>query len=224
MELKGYQVKLNALEKQFKQFDFYKHGKLQGHIPSENIILHKSPLRGVGGLGAIIRYYKDKFSVKQLIDENKKPYPQQKYATALTEHLKKTFGWEFVFFKSGNHDKPYGYVIIDHKNRQVYKGNEVMKLHELLNIDKTGEVSIKPSTTENKSVLQLESLFPTTVPGVPNVPVVANVPTATTDQDDYQQSVSTEILNEIGNQEMYEADSLAKKNFKPAKGKKKINY
>jgi hypothetical protein len=44
MELKGYRIKLNASE---KRFDFYKHGKMSGSISSNDITLHKSPLRGV---------------------------------------------------------------------------------------------------------------------------------------------------------------------------------
>jgi hypothetical protein len=221
MELKGYKAKLNA---QTNNYDFYKYGKLQSPpTPRRGDFGRDTPPESNRGrMYSIIRYYKEKYSVEQLIIEGKKPYRGQKYTTPLTEHLKKPFGWEFVFFKSGNHEKPYGYVIIDHKNRQVYKGNEVMKLHELLNIDKP-VAGIKDSTTENKTVLKLENLFPSTVPIVPNVPTAAAT-AATTENTDHQPPVSTEALNEIGNLEMAEADSLAKRVTKPAKGKKKIKY
>jgi hypothetical protein len=227
MELKGYRVKLNASENQFKNFYFYKHGKMQGSYnspptPRRGDFGRDTPLESNRGrMYSIIKYYKEKYSVEQQIDEHKKKYSGQKYTTPLTEHLKKTFGWEFVFFKSGNHEKPYGYVIIDHKNRQVYKGNEVMKLHELLNIDKTNTAGIR-STTENKALLNLDSIAPATVPTVPNVPTTTTA--TTTETLDYQPPVFTEALNEIGNLEMAEADSLAKRVTKPAKSKKKIKY
>ena len=48
----------------------------------------------------------------------------------LRSMMKKKFGMDLVFH--GSKDKPYGYTIIDHKNKTVLKGSEVLKLKELL--------------------------------------------------------------------------------------------
>ena len=44
--------------------------------------------------------------------------------------MKQKFGIDLVFH--GSKDKPYGYTIIDHQNKIVLKGGEVLKLKELL--------------------------------------------------------------------------------------------
>jgi hypothetical protein len=218
MELKGYKPKLNS---QTKNYDFYKHGKLQGKSSPP------TPQRGDFKIEenyrrkvcAIIRYYKEKYSIEPLINENKKSYSKQRYTTALTEHLKKTFGWEFVFFKSSQHEKPYGYVIIDHPNHTVYKGNEMMKLNELLSTNHADNT--KPAIQPDKKIFQIEQITDETAKtSVKPVTFYEN----DIGQDAYLQQVSTEIINEIGNQEIAEADNLAKSNITPKKSKKRFRY
>jgi hypothetical protein len=48
------------------------------------------------------------------------------------EYIKEKMGIELVFHKSPNHDKPFGYTIIDHAEKRVLKGSEVIKLKTLL--------------------------------------------------------------------------------------------
>ena len=44
--------------------------------------------------------------------------------------MKSKFGIDLLFM--GSKDTPYGYLIVDHKNKSVYKGSEILKLKELL--------------------------------------------------------------------------------------------
>lgn len=48
----------------------------------------------------------------------------------LQADLKKNFGIDLIFF--GRKDKPYGYIIIDHRNRQVLHGGHILKMELLL--------------------------------------------------------------------------------------------
>lgn len=57
-------------------------------------------------------------------------YKEQMSLAELKDLMRKSFGVEFVFF--GKRDKPYGYAIIDHKQKTVYKGGDIMPLRELL--------------------------------------------------------------------------------------------
>ncbi len=59
----------------------------------------------------------------------------------VAEIMKSKFGVEMVFHTKEGYDKPYGYTVIDHKNKTVYKGSELMNLKELL----------EPSEKENQT-------------------------------------------------------------------------
>lgn len=48
----------------------------------------------------------------------------------LNRILKKKFGVDLIFI--GKKDSPYGYLVVDHKEKAVYKGGDVLSLKELL--------------------------------------------------------------------------------------------
>lgn len=52
------------------------------------------------------------------------------YRSELTDFLKEKFGLELVFHSSAG-QPPYGYTMIDHAEKQVFKGSEVLRLKEL---------------------------------------------------------------------------------------------
>ena len=50
----------------------------------------------------------------------------------LQELMSSKFGIEMVFHAGKGHTKPYGYTIIDHSSRSVFKGSEIMDLSKIL--------------------------------------------------------------------------------------------
>lgn len=59
------------------------------------------------------------------------------YTSEFAGCLKKMFGINLVFHASGD-KPPYGYTVIDHAEKQVFKGGEIMSLKELLTLEKSG--------------------------------------------------------------------------------------
>lgn len=130
LEQKGYQHRSDN-----NKYLFFKHGKTVGSIDTidikkrirerESLDKEKSKKR----LFAIINAYKKSCdsTLKKTIDNNKALYHSE-----LTEKLKKDLGVEFVFFGDKAHDNPYGFVIIDHGDKTIYKGSDVLSLSKLI--------------------------------------------------------------------------------------------
>ena len=51
----------------------------------------------------------------------------------LAAHMKRKFGISLVFV--GKADTPYGYIVVDHKNKTVFKGGEFLSVKELLQFE-----------------------------------------------------------------------------------------
>ena len=51
----------------------------------------------------------------------------------LAAHMKKKFGISLVFV--GKADTPYGYILVDHKSKTVFKGGEFLCIKELLQFE-----------------------------------------------------------------------------------------
>lgn len=94
-------------------------GVIQDRVKTEVIEAHcmKEKIQDkkrIAQIRAILRKYRDMSSGK----------------TELQETMKSKFGIDLLFM--GSKDTPYGYLIVDHKNKSVYKGSEILKLKELL--------------------------------------------------------------------------------------------
>lgn len=72
-------------------------------------------------LRAILRKYRDMVGDKE----------------ELRQMMHQKFGVDLIFH--GSKDKPYGYTIIDHKSKTVFKGGDVLKLKELLQFQSRSE-------------------------------------------------------------------------------------
>lgn len=133
MEMKGYRI-----QKKNGNLLFFKHGEKQGEISlidiDKRIKLVENERRNTDQIKAIIHKYKNQYSGKLHSNHDHKfTTEQKKYESDLTDFLKQKFGMDFIFFIGKDKDKPYGYMIIDHHNREVYKGSDVLKLDYLIN-------------------------------------------------------------------------------------------
>ncbi len=81
------------------------------------------------------------------------------YTSAFAACLKEKFGIELVFHASGD-KPPYGYTVIDHAEKQVFKGGEIMALKELLAIERSGSLpKEEPAFAEDYRQRQVDNVF-----------------------------------------------------------------
>ncbi len=113
LESKGYKV-----EERDDFFQVMRYGKVLAVVKGDDIIAGISEKKKdkdsrVKQLKAILYKYKVKMSINEL-----------------KELMRKSFGVELMFF--GKLNSPYGYAIIDHKEKCVHKGGDIMPMKELL--------------------------------------------------------------------------------------------
>lgn len=172
---------------------FFKHGKEQGQIDKtlveEKIEVGKQIAKSTERLRALIYKYASNYSsILSLENSTGFTSAKPKFASDLTHFLKNRFGFEFVFFLGKNQAKPYGYAIIDHNSKLIYKGSEIMKLEQLINLSKEEKyeeqkIAIPDNIkqTEKPAIHQQERLFETTqIPIKHNLPIVRDTGSAET--------------------------------------------
>lgn len=69
---------------------------------------------------------KDKYKNRAIFDK----YSKKMNITEFKSFIRTNFGLSIVFF--GKKDSPYGYAVIDHKNRMVIPGKEIIPIKQLL--------------------------------------------------------------------------------------------
>ena len=132
MEINGYKTK-----KKDGNILFYKHGEKQGDILLTDIDMRiklvENERRNANQIKAIIHKYKKQYSGKLRSNHDHKfTTEKKKFESDLTDFLKQKFGLDFIFFTGKDKDKPYGYTIIDHHNKEVHKGSDILKLDYLI--------------------------------------------------------------------------------------------
>ena len=100
----------------------YRNGEEQGTMQVQLIMRHalkdnKPDDKRRRQLRAILQKYRD-------LSANKEE---------LAATMKKKFGISLVFV--GKKDTPYGYIVVDHKNKTVFKGGEFLSIKELLQFE-----------------------------------------------------------------------------------------
>ena len=156
MEMNGYRI-----QKKNGNLLFFKHGEKQGEISlidiDKRIKLVENERRNTDQIKAIIHKYKNQYSGKLHSNHDHKfTTEQKKFESDLTDFLKQKFGMDFIFFIGKDKDKPYGYMIIDHHNREVYKGSDVLKLDYLINDSVVKEQKDFVTTNSEISAFQNE--------------------------------------------------------------------
>ncbi len=82
---------------------------------------------------ALIYKYRNQYSgILRSNHDDKFTTEPRKYESDLTNFLKHKFGYEFIFFSGKDKEMPYGYVVIDHNKREVYKGSDLLALKILI--------------------------------------------------------------------------------------------
>lgn len=123
MELRNYKVIEDG-----DGWKILKYGKDVGSIDNNTID------KAIGqGLGADEKRYK---RIKQLNAILNK-YKGRGSISEIQTTMHRLFGVQLHFFREKGF--PYGYVIIDHKEKTVYKGSQVMKLKDLLGEGRVGQ-------------------------------------------------------------------------------------
>ncbi len=139
LESMGYQLKEDG-----GLYSVFRYGALQDRVSVSTIsdkarsaVINKARL---SQLTAIFNKYGQEFSTELILDNIVLPGGReektQKYTSEFAGHLKSAFGIELIFHEK-NGQPPYGYSVIDHSGKAVYKGGEIMVLQTLLSIRTT---------------------------------------------------------------------------------------
>ncbi|WP_214070055.1 relaxase/mobilization nuclease domain-containing protein [Mucilaginibacter sp. dw_454] len=126
LESKGYVVRGGNL---------IKYGRKLLPIPEKKIKYHAADKQRTNQLKAIFEKYRHRYSAALSPATVTLPSgyekPLHKFRSDLADFLKVKFGLELVFHAS--EDKPaYGYTVIDHAQKRVFKGSEIMVMAALL--------------------------------------------------------------------------------------------
>lgn len=134
MESQGYTIKQEE-----RKLQFYKHGERLGEIAKADIDkkisgeAQTNKEKVVKQIRALIYKYHQQYSPALRSNKDYKFTDEKlKFSSDLTEFLKEKFGLEFIFFAAPGHLKPYGYTLIDHHRRRVFKGSEIFGLTQLI--------------------------------------------------------------------------------------------
>ena len=145
LEVKGYSLTLMD-----SNYQIFKFGKKQDSLPvekvDERIKDYQQNKKRLEQLRAIIKKYRPEFN-PQLFPETSKlagggEGKKTGYSSELAGMLQKDFGLQ-IFFHAKDDKQPYGYTVIDHTKKAVYKGGDLMSLAEF----------IKPAPEQSKHTI-----------------------------------------------------------------------
>lgn len=121
--------------------------KVDVHSVDGRIAAREKDKSRAGQLRAIIERYRTMHDPAPYLTDSG-------YTSALAEFLKGKFGMQ-VLFHGKDGKPPYGYTLIDHAGKAVYKGGEIMALSEIMAIGPVSEIrqgagSTTPTTQDTE--------------------------------------------------------------------------
>lgn len=152
-----YEISGHSLSEKAGELNFYKRDTLVQSFDlkelTSKIEISKEDDKKTDQLKAIfIKYLRDFEGSLQPIHQNlsgNRVGQITGYKSDFTEFMRERFGLQFVFhFKDDK--KPYGYTLIDHKGKSVFKGSSIMKLAEL---SKSPDHKVKLRSIEKHTLL-----------------------------------------------------------------------
>jgi len=125
MELRGYRAR-----RELGEIYFFRHGNRQGSVAisllEKRIVdrpmdaSHKARVRGV--------LLANQDGLDRTLVNRSNTRGKVELGSEFTDHMHRRFGLQFVFFSAAGHQRPYGYVIIDHGKKMVHKGGDILRL------------------------------------------------------------------------------------------------
>lgn len=159
LENRGY-----SLKEEQDTLNLYKYGIFQGQIPqlliAEKLSAYTINKQRQRQLKAIIDKYQKVY--------NSEPSPifepvkgnrigrQIGYRSEMSDFLKAKFGLEFIYHGKEGKD-PYGYTIIDHKAKTIFKGSEIYPLKKLVAGRAKGKIQVVSFASQKDKNAYLES-------------------------------------------------------------------
>jgi hypothetical protein len=150
MERKGYDCRQHQ-----NQILLYKHGAKQSSLPlsevNERTEAYHIPRGEPSRIQALIFKYAGSYDPALQKAENGYPKKSIHLSSPMTRFLLQRFDLEFVFFTGKKHDKPYGYAIIDHTCKTIYKGGDIMNLVQLTGLSGDQKLLLQINNENHKT-------------------------------------------------------------------------
>ncbi|MDB5145754.1 MAG: Relaxase/mobilization nuclease domain protein [Mucilaginibacter sp.] len=156
LESKGYTLKESG-----QDLEVIKFGAKQGLVSLSaidgNIKAYRVKPERKAQLKAIFHKYGERYdsALKPILVPLPGGYAQKTtgYTSELAALLKEKFGLTFLFHAKGE-QLPYGYSVVDHSGKAVYKGGEIMPLKELLEMQPDQGAINKEKMVKDGPVMQ----------------------------------------------------------------------
>ena len=184
LEARGYSVKLYGTEYRVSRY-----GKNQGAVPLEKVDGRRAGFQKdidrLAQLRAIFAKYKSTHDPAvvsvPLPQPGDRPPLSSGYTSNMARMLSEKFGVQIIFHgKEGK--PPYGYTLIDHSRKMVYKGKDLMPLAEFIRSEKNSpDISIsvesppegykETPSAEEGNLPDTGQALQTTAPWIPDIQI-----------------------------------------------------